>query len=475
MGVVDRFMGRNHHPLAPLFVISLVSGGRLLLESSMSRAPLDSLGALHGLVITGSFYLAVFFLFCLLFRLTLALPFEQAAKAVSVGLLLGLLPPLVDIFIGSGSSWHYIYFRGFSASLFSRGQAVSESITLWAAIVACGTFGLAAKCSRLRALLAAGGAYLVIQACSAVCLLVQRTTSRADLWINLAWLAVAFACYLVLRAPALKKSLLRIHHALPHTLLAACGAAWAGRPGAACLWRAMLVLFIVFILIVQNDHYDREDDSPDSTGPVPDRVDLVWGGFFFALLALWLLWSSPVLALLTGLLLGVGLLYHHPAVRLKKRFCLSYKAEGVAALIAFCIGAVDLQGFTQAAALLWPGLLVLGGATVVSIPKDYKDIESDRRAGIPTYYVVLTGRGKSERSVHLWIAACVTVCLLLLPVVCFACGGPFWAGLTMVALALAVWAVLVLAENRRRAVGIMLGLVSAYLLVLALAARHCVA
>jgi len=467
---VNRFLEKPAHPFAPVLAILFVSGFRLLIELGLYKSNLDMIGLFRGFLITISFYLVIYFLFAAILSVSLSRPLDKVAKIASIGLLFGLLPPLLDLFAGSPAYLRYTYFRHLSWSLFSSSQPLGESLTLWLVILATGMFVAFNAKSILRGLAALSFTYAVFLICSGVFLLVSRLTSRVALWINVAWLAVAFVSYLFLRRRALLRSFSRLHHAIPHSMLAACGAGWVGVSLADAISAVIIVFFVVFLLIIQNDYYDRLDDRQAGEKTGPNFGDVVWSNFFGFVCGLWLFQAKPLLGLIMFLFFVVGLLYQHPAVRLKTRFCLSYKAEGVAGLLAFLGGAAGGGGFSSEASLLVPGLLVLGGATLVSIPKDYKDGEADRRAGIPTYYVVLTGRGKSERKVHLWISTCVTVCLLVPPMVCLALGGPVWAGMAMTALALAAWVALVMVKNRRRAVGIMLGLVGAYLLVLTLSA-----
>jgi len=121
--------------------------------------------------------------------------------------------------------------------------------------------------------------------------------------------------------------------------------------------------------------------------------------------------------------------------------------------------------------LFLPALLVLGGGSLVSIPKDWKDIESDRRAGIPTYYVLLTGRGKAEASIHRWIVAVMTACLIVPPVF-MATTSVAWVVCLPGILALVPGCVLLLLKDRRRAVRGMMWALAAYLAALAFAIRY---
>jgi hypothetical protein len=292
---------------------------------------------------------------------------------------------------------------------------------------------------------------------------------RPEPWVNLAWLSLSFVCYMGLRFKSLWKSLTRIVHALPHALLVLCGAAWVQRPLGSAVGNMGLILVVTLFLLIQNDYYDRkEDDLAGREGKVGHQ-DVVWTNFFMVLLFLWVFQVYPVLALILALFFIVGMLYHHPAVRLKERFCLSYKCEGITALLAFLAGTIDKTGFPKDVSLFIPGLLVLGGGTLVSIPKDWKDVDSDRQAGIPSYYVVLTRKGRSELTIHRWIVAIITVCLLIPPVSFLVDAGAHWSYILLASLAFAPGVALLLAKNRKLSVASYLGLLAVYMFLLAVA------
>jgi len=472
MGISSRIMKRGTHPLAPLVAIIFVSLGRLLFEIAIYDQTLRATSALRNLIITASFYTVTFFLFSVLMVFVLSKPFEKVANAVSVGILFGLVPPILDLFFASELTWRYIYFRSFTWTLFAQDQPISESIALWGVILGCGGFTFLVKKSVIRTILALAGAYVIFQGCSLIFLQIKSMTLRPEPWVNLAWLSISFVCYLGLRFKSLWKSLTRIVHALPHALLVLCGAAWVQRPLGSAVDSMGLILVVILFVLIQNDYYDRkEDDLAGREGKVGHQ-DVVWTNFFMVLLFLWVLQIYPVLALVMALFFFVGMLYHHPSVRLKERFCLSYKCEGITALLAFLAGTIDRTGFPKDVSLFIPGLLVLGGGTLVSIPKDWKDVESDRKAGIPSYYVVLTKKGRSELIIHRWIVAIVTVCLLVPPISFLVGAGAHWSFFLLGVLGFLPGAALLLVKSRKLAVATFLGALAAYMLVLAAAVGY---
>jgi hypothetical protein len=119
--------------------------------------------------------------------------------------------------------------------------------------------------------------------------------------------------------------------------------------------------------------------------------------------------------------------------------------------------------------LVVPSILVFGGGTLISIPKDWKDVEADRAAQIPTYYVVLTRHGWDEHVAHWRIVGAVTLALVAMPI-----GFVLWKGVSALGLALLLsslvpGAVLLWVQERKAAVEGMLWSVSGYLFLLAVA------
>jgi len=463
---LSAFLDKPCPPLAPVFVIVFVSLGRLILENAIYAAHPSTVASIRDLLTMMIFYTVVFFMFSALFTLVLSRSFETALKLVCVGLLGGLIPPLLHPLFAADSAVRYIYFSSFSLTLFARDQPLSESVTLWAIIAGCGVVVALLKKSVARTIAALLGAYAIFQGCSLIFLAVKGRSFQPELPVNLAFLGLALVCYIGLRIKSLHGSLSRIVHGLPHCLLVACGAAWAGRSLEGTAERMGIVLLVVFFLIVQNDHYDRRQDRPSARRGLIEHQDVVWTNFFTILLFLWAIRALPLLALMIALFFVTGLLYHHPAIRLKERFCLSYKLEGISGLLAFLSGTVARDGFPKERFLWLPGLLVFLGATVLSIPKDWKDVGADADAGIPTYYVVLGRAGRSQQVIHRLLTALVTICLLVPPMAFIVTDGARWVFFVLAGMAVAPGAALLLVAKKELAVKAYLVLLAAYLCLL---------
>lgn len=472
MNRVVAFIEKDRHPLVPILMILFVGFSRLLLEIGLFRGKYYSSNFLMDAVINVSFYLVVFILFSLLFRFVLALPFRYVSNAVSVGLLFGVIPPLIDIFFLSSNAARYIYYSQFTWSLFSKDQSISESIVLWMIIIGSGVFTLAIKKSIIRCVLAVIGSYLIIQACTGVVLLVKYIGIRNAFWINIAWISISFIGYIVLREKALLKSLSRVIHVIPHAMLVFCGSAWVGKRLLSAVDEMLLMIVLGFVIVIHNDYYDRKEDRIAGRKTMVENRDVIFSSFFLFTLLFLVFVEYPILSFLMLLFFIVGCMYQHPAIRLKDRFCLSYKAEGIAALLSFLVGTVDKNSFPEGAAYLVPCLLVLFGGSLLSITKDWKDIETDSKNKKPTYYVILKNRGRDFRTSHRMIVASITIGMLIPPIAFTTLDEVNAIYCLSAALAFVPGIILLFVRNRTRAVMWTLGSLSLYIAILALSTSY---
>jgi len=470
---IDRFMRSAYDARAVVFTLLFISIARLTLEA----APSSEIAIRHlyaKLYFFINWYLVLFFSFTLVLRVAARLPFERAANPTTVGLLFGVVPPLIDCLVGTTPP-EYVFFRRFEPFLAAGYQPIGESVVLWLLILATILFTYYLTQSPVRATIGGVGAYIVLQLHGFVyvSLFTGRDLLSSDAETRRVILAefnllVAVVIYVCWRGRALLASLARVNHCLPHVMLALGGAAWAGYGLRDASVKGAIVVALFLVLLIHNDYYDQQEDRFSGRERLVTLDDVVWSSFFLFALTFPIIKVNLLIVLLCAIGFLTGLLYHHPAVRLKERFCLAYKAEGVWAWIAFLIGASSPSGF-RGQHLVAASLLVFGGGTLLSIPKDWKDVEADRAARIPTYYVVFSRNGCDDYVIHRRIVAGVTLALLVLPI-----GWIAWQGLSVLAVALllsglAPAAALVWVRDRKAAVERMLWLVSAYLFLAAVA------
>ena len=470
---IDRFMRSRYDARAVVFMILFISISRLTLEAaSLSEITIRQCYAKLYFFI--NWYLVLFFSFAVLLRLVARLPFERAANPTTVGLLFGVAPPLIDCLVGKGPP-EYVFFRSFEPFLTADYQPIGESIALWLLIVATIMFTYYLTRSPARATIGGVGAYIVLQlhGFAFVSLFTGSDLLSSDPETRRVLLAefnllVAFIIYVLWRGRALLASIARLNHCLPHFMLALGGAAWAGYGPVDSIVKGAIVVSLFLVLLIHNDYYDQQEDRFSGRERLVTLDDMVWSSFFLFGLTFPILQVNVLIVLLCVICFLTGLLYHHPSVRLKERFCLSYKAEGVWAWLAFLIGASSQSGFSGQH-LVAASVLVFGGGTLISIPKDWKDVEADRAARIPTYYVVFTRYGWDECVIHRRIVTAVTLALLVLPVWFI-----LWKGLSALAVALLLSSLapavaLLWVTDRKAAVEGMLWLVSGYLFLVAVA------
>ena len=466
---IDRLLESRYDARIPILVIAIVAVCRVLFEFGLSgsdprQAPMAVLSSL-------SFYLAMYMMFSFLLSKLLGRPFENVANIVGVGLLFGLLPPLIDALGNLPGSQPYTYFKTFTWTLQAYDQPFGETAALWGLILATGFFVLFVTNSIWRMILGWAGAYAIVQTVALVGIWTQQSYLafvKTHMVINVTLVGLSSGLYVAMRGGPLLRSLKRINHALPLGALTLCGAAWSASIEAG-IGRALVVLAAFAVLILHNDYHDRREDALAGRKPSASLDDLFWSGFFLLLIASSFLQACPLLPWVVLVIFLLGTAYHHPALRFKERFCLSYKIEGAWALLAFVAGTLDRSGIPEGTPLLLPCLLVFGGGSLLSIPKDWKDVASDREAGIPTLYVILTRRGWSENSVHRLVTAVLVAALLVPPAALTITGNAGGATLLLWPPAFLAGAALCFVKARRISVELLFWLIALYLVVLAFA------
>ncbi len=468
MKVVDRFLERPLDARAAVMVILFVSAGRLLLESGLLQGDGEpGTQWLREATKHLTFYTYVFLSFTAVLTLALGTRPGQAAKAVAVGLMAAFVAPVADLVLTPGVARSYGYFDHPTLTLFGHGQPVSESISLWMAIGGAGIFAGVVRRSAGAGFFGLVAGYVAMQVFLLSLWVTEVVAGQRFLFFAGAVpFTLSVLLFFALRARDLAPSLARINHTLPFAALAACGMAWSGGTLSKSWERLLLPAFLFGMAIIQNDHWDRREDQLGGRRSGATADDAVWATYLAALAAVLFLRGGGTLTTLALLFMLAALLYHHPSFRLKERFCLAYKIEGLWVLLSFLIGYTHRSSFHGESIGLVALVLFAGGA-LVSVPKDYKDVASDRAAGIPTYYVLLTRRGLTEARAHRLIVATQTLALLL-PVVYFTAVGGLDAWTLALALAALGPAALLLAvPHRRWAVETMLVALSGYLVLAA--------
>jgi 4-hydroxybenzoate polyprenyltransferase len=441
---------------APIIAILGATIFRMILEGGMySRWSIDFYPRIAAQQLT--FYTFMFVSFAVILKYGLKRPFERVTNVASVGLVFSVMPPVLHAYFFEADERLTVYFKSFTWTLFERDQAAAESVVLWALIASTGLFVALMRRSLLRGLLATAAAYGVIQLLSLGVLEALQVQDMANsnlffgfaigtgehfiLWVSFAQALAAFLLYTAMKWRTLWPSFKRLNHAFPHVALIVCGAAWVGGLGWHLLFYGALTLLTFFALLVQNDYFDRKEDKLAGRSSSVSRDEVLWVTFFVTTLCVAWFFVFPWMVMLLVAILILGVLYHHPSVRLKTRFCLSYMVEGGWAALAFAIGTAGNEGPVYDAQLSGITSWIFWGGALLSMIKDWKDFEADQAAGIWTMYVTLTKKWSLER-VHHFIVASITLGLVGFAVYNGTHGGVVGAAVTIAAAAFFIWVAL---------------------------------
>jgi 4-hydroxybenzoate polyprenyltransferase len=371
---------------------------------------------------TFAFYLALLCVLGALLARLVPVDWRRAQNLVGMGLLLGVLPPLVDCGVLGRNRFAYEYHSGSGGLpwLLSGAPTVlppGETTVLWASIVMIGAYAWRRSSSPLRGVATAVATWFLVL----VFLVLQvRLTGWASAATGLApsewralWLAAMAQVGVVVGARAGRRWLERLPQVLLPVLFVVLGAALRGRLDGAALLVAGHFTLVGTGFALANDWYDRaEDQARGRTSPVDAGVA--------ALVALIPLTGAASL-LATRVEAGLCLVafavvshaYHADPLRLKCVFPLSYKTEGLLAGLALLAGLVADTSRLPVAAELWVALAVGLGTPAALVFKDYKDVDGDAAAGVQTAFVFAEARGWARRRV---LAVAVALLLVSLAV-----------------------------------------------------------
>ncbi|MFO8074128.1 MAG: UbiA family prenyltransferase [Polyangia bacterium] len=365
--------------------------------------------------------------------------FTRHGAAVSAGLLLGWLPPIIDwLLLLAGyrqpDAW-YLYPGEWTWHFFAGYQKLGESITVWLTVSLVALYAGVLKKRVLPGLLAAVGVWLVFQLVGFWLPELAREAARRD-WlvyshaIDWVYLWAGVAIWWIARRRQVGRSLGRFVSALPFAALAALGARLVGgHPGAAA-FAAGIVALTGFLALVENDWLDRESDSAGGHRPRPVGAEDFALALVFHGLLLWRLGiQDPGSVVFIALFIFVWLAYSAPGIRLKRFPIVPYLCEGVAAATCLLFGVHYGGGGVAASGEAFPyAVAAFFGFAVASPVKDVKDYLVDRAAGIPTVFV-LAGADPALRLGRARLLAALSLfAMLLVPaaVLWTSTGGEAW-------------------------------------------------
>jgi 4-hydroxybenzoate polyprenyltransferase len=470
---------RGWTPYTPIAVAAWIAGLRILgehLTIYLPRGTVRDPAVWYGHVTL--FYLALVLCISAVLRLTTGREAARVVPAVGAGLVLGILPPVIDVLVYGAGQFNYTYRLDFLQTLPlllydpPERTPVGETVAVWASVLLVAAYARVTGASWRRVGMTVGGHYLLI-------ILFLALIPSASFWLHATvrgmtanesvsaiLLVAALVGYLTLR-PALAAHVgTRLLHAILAPALVLVGSSYLGIANGDTVAAAFVMFVAALTFAVHNSYFDRKEDASQKRPGRVTRDDAV----VIATLSipLWLVFASGHFwaVAFAVLFTVVGFTYHADPFRLKCVFPLSYKTEGFFA--ALCIGAGMLAH--PRATLGWQELavafLVGGGASLIAMGKDYKDVEADTAAGVRTVFVVLASRGFGERKTLLLVTGVTAVCLGVPAVWIATQGEPVTAALLAVPAALVLAAPFLIRRRDMAALASLAG-VCAYLVVAA--------
>ncbi len=370
------------------------------------------------------------FYFLMIWGFTLALtsltnmPWRKVIMPVLLGILLGLLPPLIDVFIYGIGGFKYTYHFGtptiLSLTMFDRdhGFPFGEGLTLWLGIIFGSYYIYLKTTSAWRTLIGAILLYGVLLISGLLLpslghLIYRRLDLTSMTAISLLQVMLSIIFYLALN-PTITYSLLkRSLHCMPFVLITFVGGAVAGEITPLTLLMAILVLTAGLTTLVQNDFYDMAEDAISGRKLVINKDDVNFFNCTFLALAFIIYHLNSLLFLPLIMMFTCSVLYNYDFYRAKRYFPANYQIEGLWGLGSFLCGILSQPKPNFNAELIIYCVLVFAGWSLVSTFKDGKDIEADKAVGNQTAYLMLMKLGLSLRQAHISIAT--------ISIICFAC------------------------------------------------------
>lgn len=367
-----------------------------------------------------AFYFATYLGFTLLAAILVRRDWKQTSQVIFYGILVGILPPLIDVFVSGPGNFEYKYLTKFYPLLHGEGNPIGEALTVWLSLAAFAFYIYIRTRSVLRSLIGMVAAYaflifmvlyypLAAKFIQSTGLEIRGNTAR-----GLAFIFLSFVLYVSMNTRRFLPSLKRVNHALPWVVLVFLGATVIGGIQAMTWLHALIVLFIHQGIIFANDYYDRDSDRANNRICILNKDDV----FIIHSLIVWIVlimcFQDRKIGMLYILYVVATIAYHHPSFRLKDIFPLNHMTEGLVAALAFLVGMASASAAQFNAVELLYVLVVSIGFTVGSLFKDYKDIPGDRLTSTRTIYIILQDRGIALEGIHRGVTF-MMLCLLLAP------------------------------------------------------------
>jgi len=407
------------------------------------------------------FYLHCIFIYTFILRIFIPhMAWKQMVPLVLIGVFLGIFPPLIDVLVYGVGDFKYGYVVKFEEDwnwLIYNQEAnvpLGEASVLFTTIFFVGVVVyvktssvLKTLCSFLLSYAAVFfyGGILPLIADHAFASMQEGFVYSVDLpaqsfgnlggfslpiQVSLFQLLVCVVLYFALNNQLFFGLIKRLNHAIPVVLTCLLGFSVYKPLDAYAFMIALCMFFGALVVIVQNDYFDIDDDKKQGRNNYVNKDDVAFFNSIFAILILLFIFSGNFSGYMMLLFFLVSILYNYDIYRGKKYFPTNYKIEGIAGLSAYLAGVAmmisthyamsgdvlnvdqferikdygslipQIENEVFTAEYLWIAFFVFGGWSILSVIKDYKDIESDQLVGNQTAYTLLLKSGKNIQKFH---------------------------------------------------------------------------
>ena len=435
------------------------------------------------------FYTIMFLTILMILKYAGGLSEANIYRVPLAALFLGIFPPLIDLIHRGGMDQNIRY--GYYLELFFPQKIpnglffyympeyrvpLGETIIIWATILLTAFYARMRRSTWFRTGFVLVSVYLLffIHSCLIPSVLRLWISSNSqnlygydlNLVIPLMQMFLSLISYLILRKISLIYILKRLLHIGPFLLIYGVGA--VNFPLHSILWASFTILlfFIFFTLIVQNDFYDLAEDARQNRKRHFIHADLI---FFTAMMTFALILLSAynlTLSLFLFIILLCGILYSFPFYRGKGKIFPTMKFEGIWGAMSFLAGAIPLSPTKVQSEILIQLLLVFLGWSFFALLKDVKDIRADYKAGQSSIYIAFYRRKKKLRDVHRLLMTAYTFALLIVPAF-YALQGRIFASMSLLFFVI-VFAIIAFYVKLRIKVQGLLAAINGYLLILLL-------
>ncbi len=384
------------------------------------------------------FYTMMFLAILLILRTAGGLSESRTFRAPLAALFLGLFPPILDALISGLPNPTLRY--GYYMELF-RPQKIpegffffympdfrlplGETIVVWATILLSALYARLQQANWLRAALVGAAVYglfffhsYLLPSALRLWILNGAESLRGfdlNLFLPLSQALLSLLIYQILMKQSFGYLLKRALHILPFVFVFLAGVAHDRVHSIMPVHFGLLLFYLFFTMIVQNDYFDTKEDAHQKRRRHFSLDDVVFFTGMLTFTIVFLLAAGVTLSLFLIVIMICSLLYSFPFYRGKGKIFPTMKFEGIWGLMSFLAGAIPFVPEKVGVPVLIKALLVFGGWSLFALLKDVKDIRADYHAGQSSLYIVFYRKGWGLLAAHRWLLSLCTLALLFAP------------------------------------------------------------